>query len=63
MRDPQTYSRVPPQISRVDVEYAGPRDGGWGGCPQVADLKHQPHGAIQGNSLVAGQGEDLGRTK
>lgn len=29
----------------------------------MTDLKHQPHGAIQGNSLIAGQGEDLGRTK
>lgn len=29
----------------------------------MADLKHQPHGAIQGNSLIAGQGEDLGRTE
>jgi hypothetical protein len=27
----------------------------------VADLKHKPHSAVQGNSLIAGQGEDLGR--
>lgn len=27
----------------------------------MANLKHQPHGAVQGDPLVAGQGEDLGR--
>lgn len=54
-------SRVPAQVCRVDVENAGSGDGGRGGRPQVADLEHQPHGAVQGDSLVAGQGEDLGR--
>lgn len=54
-------SRVPAQIGRVDVENAGSGDGGRRGGPQVADLEQQPHGAVQGDPLVAGQGEDLAR--
>lgn len=39
-------SRVPAQVRRVDVENAGSGDGGRRGGPQVADLEHQPHGAV-----------------
>lgn len=31
----------------------------WGGCPQVADLKEQPHRWVQRDSLVACQGQHL----
>lgn len=30
-----------------------------GGCAQVADLEEQPHGGIQGDPLVACQGQHL----
>lgn len=52
-------SRVPSEVRGVDVEDAGSGDGGRGGRPQVADLEHQPHGAVQGDALVAGQREHL----
>lgn len=33
--------------------------GRWGGCAQVADLKQQSHGWVQGDSLIACQGQHL----
>lgn len=33
--------------------------GRWGGCAQVADLKHQAHRWVQRDSLIACQGQHL----
>lgn len=35
-------------------------DGGGGSSVEVADLKHQPHGGVQGDPLVTGQCQHLG---
>lgn len=58
---PSPGSRVPAQVGGVDVEDSRAGHGGRRGGPQVADLKEEPHGGVEGNALVAGQGEDLGK--
>ncbi len=52
--------RVPAKVRGVDKENPRSGDGGWGGLSEMADLKHEPHGGRERNTLVAGQGQDLG---
>ena len=56
---PPPDSRVPAKILRVQVEDAGPGDGGWCGVLQGGDLKQQPHRGGQRDPLVGGQGQHL----
>ena len=53
------HSRVPAEVSRVDKEDAGPGHRGRVGLAHVADLKHEAHGGVQGDTLVAGQRQHL----
>ena len=57
--DPARDVGIPTQVSRVDVQDAGPGHGGWRGRTQVGDLEDEPHFGGQRDSLVASQGQDL----
>lgn len=51
--------RIPSEVAGVDKQDAGPGDGGRVGLLDIANLKHEPHGGVEGHTLVAGQGQDL----
>ena len=51
--------RVPSQVIWVDKEDASPRHCGWGGCLDMANLKHQPHGGGEWDTFIAGKSHHL----
>ena len=51
--------RIPSKISRVDEEDTSTRHSGRSGSLEMTDLKQEPHGGCEGDSLVTGQGQNL----
>ena len=51
--------RVPSQVIWVDKEDPSPRHRGWGGCLDMANLKHQPHGGGERDTLITGKSHHL----
>lgn len=55
------HSRIPAKVLRVDVQDTCPGHSRWCGSPQMADLEKQPDGGCEGDTLIAGQRQDLSR--